>query len=349
MNQFYDPAMYENPLLGAALVDSDIALSLLESVTPDDFVIPDHRAIWGAVIKTSRSPETMNIVDVSEQSGVAINYLAELVRNSYSTDAKVVNNWRDAIKKKSRLHRMQANFQSLIEQSQQSGADVDDIARQAAGYVIGLENQSDTQQKRTRKDVLRDRIRAFSDRYDGIADPVGLRTGIGGLDQLIYGLKPSELILLAARPAMGKTALAMQIARLTACNAKKPVAMFSLEMDLDELYDRWLVQQSGINAGSFQHAKGVEPHIIDNIGAAAQILTDAPIEAFDNIFDIEGIVAKAEALRRRHGELGLIVVDYLQLIGSKSTRPMNRAQEVGEYSRALKLLAMRMQCPVLAL
>ncbi len=349
MSTYYDPHLYEGPLLGAAMMSPDLALSLTEHLRPEDFVIGEHRAAWAAVMQLSKEPDTLNLVDVAERSGVDVAYLAQLARDCHSTDAKVVGAWREVIQEKARLHRLQGNFAALIEESQQSGASVADITRKAAGYVISLEAGAEQQQKRTRQQVLNDRLNAFSDRYEGIADPVGLRTGVGEFDQLAYGLGPGKLTLLAARPAMGKSAFAMQIARLAAKGAEHPVAFISLEMDQDELFDRWLVQESRIHASEFQRGKGMDPHNIDRLGAAAKALQDANLESYDDIFDIEGIVAKCEALHRRHGGLALVVVDYLQLVGTRGPKPSNRAQEVGEYSRALKLLAMRLHCPVLAL
>lgn len=349
MTMIYDPHLYEDPLIGAALLKSDLAISLFEHLRPEHFMVSDHQAIWGAMQQLSSTPEKLNVVDVSEASGVSLVYVAELARHCHSTDPSIVGAWRDVLKDKYRLHRLQNNFAALMDESRQPGAKVEDIARKAAGYVVGLEEAAEGKKKRSRREVLNDRLQAFSDRHEGISDPVGIRTGVGELDQLIYGLRDSELVLLAARPAMGKTALAMQVARLAARSSEYPVAVFSLEMDEDELYDRWLVQESRVDAGTFQRGKGAAQLSIEMLGVATTKLLELPIEAYDDVFDIEGIVAKCEALNRRHGGIKMIVVDYLQLIGTSGNKPSNRAQEVGDYSRALKLLAMRMQCPVLAL
>lgn len=345
----YQPADYEYQLIGAAMTSPDLAVSLTDTLAVQDFMLDESRAMWAAIVKSSHEPEKINAVDVAEAAGLDIAFVAEVARMAYSREPAVVNSWRDVIKKKAKLDRIGRNFQSLIEDCRQPGADADEIAQRAAGYVLSLEQAAELRQKRSRREVLHERLNALSDRWDGLVDPIGLRTGIGELDEMIFGLKPSELTLLAARPAMGKTALAMQISRINALCGKSPVLLFSLEMDADELYDRWLVQQASVDAGQFQRGKGMPEFELSKVSAAATVLSESALHAYDDIHDIEGIVSKCEAVNRREGGIGLIVVDYLQLIGTRGHKPNNRAQEVGEYSRALKLLAMRMKCPVLAL
>jgi replicative DNA helicase len=174
----------------------------------------------------------------------------------------------------------------------------------------------------------------------------GLPTGYVDLDALLGGLQKSDLVVLAARPSMGKTSLALDIMRNVAVNAKVPVGIFSLEMSKDQLVDRLLSSQSDVNLWKIRTGHLNEDDF-DQIGKAMGELSESPIfiddAAGSNIMEIR---TKARRLQSEHG-VGLIVVDYLQLMEGRSQD--NRVQEVSEISRALKLLARELNVPVLAL
>ena len=219
------------------------------------------------------------------------------------------------------------------------------LTHHARELLLGVE-QDAPQSRPSNTEIIDERLRAFEDRMMGRVSHIGLTFGVKDLDQMVYGMRPSELVVLAARPAMGKSALALQAARINAEQGKR-VAVFSLEMDVGELFDRMICQGSRFPADKYANPEQ-DNSIAYRIGGTVKMLKDADLHCFDNVFDIEGITAKARALHQERS-VDLVVVDYLQLIGSKAQRNQNRAIEVGEYSRALKMLAMSLGCPVLLL
>ncbi|WP_162500899.1 replicative DNA helicase [Modicisalibacter coralii] len=342
-----DLLQYESQIIGAVSIDSSLLIKIGDQLHPEDFSGHEQQVVWGAVQKLWRDGKPTDVVTLSEVSGVELHILADWARDTYSTDQGSVSTWANIVRQKARLHRLTAGLADLMNTAQERDADADSLMNRAREMLMGIEQDS-VQQKRTTSQILKDRIAALDRRMDGTESHIGLTTGLKDLDNKVYGFKPSELILLAARPAMGKSALALQIAQQAACDHDKHVAVFNLEMDEDEMFDRFIVQRGQFPADWFADPRnhGDEIH---RIGKAVQSLQHAPLTVFDNIFDIEGIVAKSRSLHQQR-PLDLVVVDYLQLISSRNTaRFGNRTQEVGEYSRALKMLAMSLGCPVLAL
>ncbi|MEQ5857259.1 replicative DNA helicase [Halomonas sp. EF61] len=338
---------YENQIIGAVTLDSSLMIKVGEQLHAEDFAGADQQIAWGSLQKLWREGKPTDVVTLSEASGLAIDLLAEWVRGTYSHDANSVATWVNIVRQKARIHRLTTGLADVLNSAQEKGADADALLGQARDMLMGIESDA-VQTKRSANEILKDRIAALDRRMNGEESHIGLTTGLRDLDDKIYGFKPSELILLAARPAMGKSALALQIAQQAACDHGKNVAVFNLEMDEDEMFDRFMVQRGEFPADWFANPQGRQDDI-HRIGKAVTSLKTASLTVFDNIFDIEGIVAKCRSLHQQR-PLDLVVVDYLQLISSRNAgRFGNRTQEVGEYSRALKMLAMSLGCPVLAL
>ena len=268
--------------------------------------------------------------------------MAEAMRECYSTNPELVINWANIISSKARRRRLAGGLSALAE----SDHDADMLLHYARELLLGIEDDA-PKAERTNRDIIDERIMALEDRMLGKASHIGLTFGVKDLDNLSYGMRPGELVVMAARPAMGKSAMALQAARINAVAGKR-VAFFSLEMDAGELFDRMLCQGGKVYADRYAAPARDDDRLYQNIGETVKALKSADLHCFDNIFDIEGITAKCRSLHQGK-PLDLIVVDYLQLVGSKGNRNANRAIEVGEYSRALKMLAMQCQCPVLLL
>ncbi len=176
----------------------------------------------------------------------------------------------------------------------------------------------------------------------------GLPTGFVALDNLLAGLQKSDLVILAARPSMGKTTLALDIAKQVAIGSKTPVGLFSLEMSKEQLVDRLLCSQAGVDLWRMRTGKLSEDEDFSRIGNAMGVLSEAPIFIDDtasaNIMEIR---TKARRLQAEHN-LGLIIIDYLQLMQGR-TNSENRVQEISEITRSLKQIARELNIPVLAL
>lgn len=333
---------YEALVIGAAMMENSLIADLAETLRVEDFAGDGHAEIWKAIIQAKAEGQPADIVTVSEGCSVPLVTLAEYARGTYSTNPEQVSTWAQIIRERARRERLAGGLHAIAV----SGSEADDMLTNARELLMGMDQ--DTKKERSNRDITRERLNAFSDRYDGLVDSIGLTCGVRDLDKLLYGFKPAELIVLAARPAMGKSAFALQAAQINAIDHRKRVAFFSLEMGVDEVFDRILVQRSKVPADRFAVGKGCDQAEIDKIGASGTLLAEADLHCFDNIFTIEGVTAKCQRLHQK-APVDMIVVDYLQLLSTRGRANANRAIEVGDYSRQLKMLAMQLNCPVLVL
>jgi replicative DNA helicase len=200
------------------------------------------------------------------------------------------------------------------------------------------------------RDALQDTLDNLEARYGDDSDLIGIPTGYTDLDRVLHGLQPENLVILAARPGMGKTALSLGIARNVATQTGRPVVFFSMEMGTLELTKRILAMEARVDATRLWTAKLSEPDW-GKISHAVGRLAEAQLYIDDNPHcTVMEMRAKARRLRARFGDLGLVIVDYIQLMQSSSTRRAeNRQVEVSEISRGLKILARELGCPVIAL
>jgi replicative DNA helicase len=200
------------------------------------------------------------------------------------------------------------------------------------------------------RDALQDTLDNLESRYGDDSDLIGIPTGYTDLDRVLHGLQPQNLVILAARPGMGKTALSLGIARNVATQTGRPVVFFSMEMGTLELTKRILAMEARVDATRLWTAKLSEPdwgkisHAVGRLAEAQLFIDDNP---HCTVMEMR---AKARRLRARFGDLGLVIVDYIQLMQSSNTKRVeNRQVEVSEISRGLKILARELECPVIAL
>lgn len=330
----------ESMLIGACLKAPELISQT--GIRADDLSGEYHAEIWQTMQNLTASGITPDLVTVSDGCAAPVSVMAESMRECYSTNPELVINWASIISSKARRRRLAGGLSALAE----SDHDADMLLHYARELLLGIEDDA-PKAERTNRDIIDERILALEDRMLGKASHIGLTFGVKDLDNLSYGMRPGELVVMAARPAMGKSAMALQAARLNAVAGKR-VAFFSLEMDAGELFDRMLCQGGKVFADRYAAPARDDDRLYQNISETVKALKSADLHCFDNVFDIEGITAKCRSLHQGK-PLDLIVVDYLQLVGSKGNRNANRAIEVGEYSRALKMLAMQCQCPVLLL
>jgi replicative DNA helicase len=201
------------------------------------------------------------------------------------------------------------------------------------------------------RDALQDTLDELEARYGDDSELVGVPTGYDEIDRKLHGLQRSNLVILAARPGMGKTSLALGLAKNVAIGTGKPVVFFSMEMGALELTKRLLAMEAGVDATKLWTAKLSEPDW-GKISHAVGRLAEAQLHIDDNPHcTVMEMRAKARRLRARHGDLGLVVVDYIQLMtpSTSGRRAENRQVEVSEISRGLKILARELECPVIAL
>ncbi len=346
----------ERALLGALLLKPDVIHDVADTVKPDSFYAEKHRIIYEAMRELSERGEPIDIVTLSERltaSGTLERiggraYIAELAGSAPSP-----GNYAHYADLVSRKHIMR----SLIEASYEIGESAYDEAQdvvhaldEAEKKIMAIGNASASHKFTAISEKLADawdRIEHLSKNQGAIR---GIPTGFPDLDNLLSGLHPSDLIILAARPSMGKTSLALDIARNTAVRHDVPVGIFSLEMSSEQIVDRMLSAESFVNSWKMRTGAIHAEEDFDKIRDALENLSKAPIYIDDKpAQNILSMRAVARRLKRERG-IGLIIVDYLQLMAPTNTKASDSmVQQVTEISRSLKQLARELEVPVLAL
>ena len=343
----------EQSVLGAIFISPDTIISLADELTPNDFYKPANKIVFKTMLSllekgepidaTTMGSALMNQGDISKIGGIT--YIVELV-NSTPT-SKNVEHYAKLVKEKSTLRKMIAELSDSLSNAYQGDVSIDDIIAKTEKSMLDISNQNTGTGFRNVADILDTHMQMVETRSQTDGVVTGLSTGFVGLDKITTGLHEDNLIILAARPAMGKTALALNIAQYIAVKEKKPVAIFSLEMGAESLIARMLASE-GMVEGYHLKTGNLSVEEWSRLVHAQGNLYDAPIFVDDTAgIRISEIRSKARKLAQEMGGLGVIIIDYLQLItGSKGE---NRQQVVSEISRELKILAKDLKVPVIAL
>ena len=343
----------EQSLLGAVFISPDAIISLADELTPDDFYKPANKIVFKTMLSLLEKGEPIDATtmvsaltnqgDISNIGG--INYVVELV-NSTPT-SKNVEHYAKLVKEKATLRKVIADLSESLSSAYQGDVSIGDIIAKTEKSLLDISNQNAGTGFRNVADILDTHMQMVETRSQTDGFVTGLSTGFVGLDKITTGLHEGNLIILAARPAMGKTALALNIAKHVATMERKPAVIFSLEMGAEELIER-MVASEGMIPGYHLKTGNLSTDEWKRLVHAQSNLYDVPIFVDDTAgIRISEIRSKARKLAQEMGGLGVVIIDYLQLItGSKGE---NRQQVVSEISRELKILAKDLRVPVIAL
>ena len=343
----------EQSVLGAVFISPETMISLADELTPDDFYKPANKIVFKTMLSLLEKGEPIDATtmvsaltnqgDISNIGG--INYVVELV-NSTPT-SKNVEHYAKLVKEKATLRKVIADLSDSLSSAYQGDVSISDIIAKTEKSMLDISNQNTGTGFRNVADILDTHMQIVETRSQTDGFVTGLSTGFVGLDKITTGLHEGNLIILAARPAMGKTALALNIAKHVATMERKPAVIFSLEMGAEELIER-MVASEGMIPGYHLKTGNLSTDEWKRLVHAQSNLYDVPIFVDDTAgIRISDIRSKARKLSQEMGGLGIIIIDYLQLItGSKRE---NRQQIVSEISRELKILAKDLRVPVIAL
>ena len=344
----------EQSVLGSVFISPEKLIAVREYIDPEDFYKYAHRVIFKAMISLSDQNDAIDATTVRAildnqgdlQNIGGISYLVELV-NSVPTSANA-EYYAKIVAEKAMLRRIISRLTEAVNQAYEGAINSEDIISGAEKALIDVNERSNRSGFRKISDVLAVNYENLEVRSQQTTDVTGLATGFRDLDKITTGLHPDQLIILAARPAVGKTAFVLNIAQNVGTKMNRPVAIFSLEMGAESLVDRMLASEGMVDAHNLRTGQLTEQDW-QNITLAQGTLADAPIYIDDTPgIKVTEIRARARKLDQELEEgLGLIVIDYLQLI--TGTRPENRQQEVSDISRQLKILAKELVVPVIAL
>ncbi len=346
----------ERALLGALLLKPDAIHDVSDLVHPDSFYAEKHRLIFGAMRELADRGEPIDLLSLSERlqdqgllerSG-GRSYLAEIIGAAPAPGN--FSHYADLVSRKHLMRSLIDASYTINESAYDESRETMEVLDEAEKAIYAIGNASVAHKFTAIGDKVHeawDRIEALSKKEDGIR---GVPSGFPALDNLLSGFHPSDLVILAARPSMGKTSLALDIARNAAVRHNVPVGIFSLEMSSEQLIDRMLAAESFVNSWKLRTGQVREEEDFNRIRDALEALSKAPIFIDDKPGNnILAMRAVARRLKRERG-IGLIVVDYLQLMSPTSTKASDSlVQQVTEISRSLKSLARELEVPVIAL
>ncbi|MEP7162994.1 MAG: replicative DNA helicase [Candidatus Moraniibacteriota bacterium] len=348
----------EQSVLGSLMLDKDAIIKVADLVKVGDFYKDDHNKIYEAMLGLYEEREPIDVLSLAnrleerellERVGGS-GYLASLV-NSVPSASNIVH-YAKLVQKKSLLRRLISSAAEIVEMGYDESEDVQAVLDEAEQKIFRVSQKYIQQDFVSIKSILEVAFNRIDELHKSDQTMRGVPTHFTDLDNLLAGLQKSDLIIIAARPSVGKTSLALDIARQVGVHAKIPVGVFSLEMSSDQLIDRMLAAQAGVDLWRLRTGKlrseGPE-NDFEKISDAMGVLSEAPIFIDDSgSLNIMEMRTMARRLQAEHN-LGLIIIDYLQLMEGRSRSGDNRVQEISEISRGLKQLARELNIPVIAL
>ncbi|MGL4523162.1 MAG: replicative DNA helicase [Bacilli bacterium] len=344
----------EQAILGAIFLDPQVLITVSEIVMPEDFYRPSHNKIYSTMLKLNEKGEPVDIVTVIsllKDQGIlddvgGITYINEIA-DSVPTAANAAH-YSQIVEEKSVLRRLIRTATTIASEGYETEDNIEGLLDDSERRILEVSQQKKSKAFIPIKDVLIDTYAKIEQMHNRKEDLTGIPTGFTALDEMTSGFQPNDLIIVAARPSVGKTAFALNIAQNVATKTDEVVVIFSLEMGADQLVMRMLCAEGNINAQNLRTGKLTDEEW-RKLTMAVGSLSNANIYIDDTPgIRIGEIRSKCRRLKQEKG-LGMILIDYLQLIQGNGNSRENRQQEVSEISRTLKAIARELKVPVIAL
>ncbi|MEX1995332.1 MAG: replicative DNA helicase [Candidatus Saccharimonadales bacterium] len=348
----------EASLLGSLLIDSDSFIKIGDMISAEDFFDERHKAIFTGMRTLFEKRSPVDILTLSEQLKNAqkldiiggASYLTELT-NTVPT-ASHLEQYAQIVADKAIRRRLISASQDIASIGFDEKKSLSELIEEAESRLFEVSQRHVRQDITSLESILGDSFDRLDDLHRNKGGLRGISTGLKDMDKMLAGLQRSDLVVIAARPSMGKTVLMLNIALNVATKAKQgSVLLFSLEMSKEQLVDRLLAAQAGVDAWKLRTGEGLDDKDFERISAGMGSLAEAPIFIDDTSgITVSDLRTKARRLHHQH-PLAAIAVDYLQLMsgGSRFATVANRVQEISEISRSLKILARELNVPVIAL
>jgi len=346
----------EASLLGAILIDADAIVKIADTVHANDFYDERHKRIFEAVSQLYEKHSPIDVLTLTNQLKTTgfldmvggASYITELT--NFVPTAAHVEQYAEIVAQKALRRRLIKASQDIVSLGYDESRSLQELVEEAETKLFDVSQQHVKQDVTSLETILEESFERLDELHKDKGKIRGISTGFKDLDNILAGFQRSDLIIIAARPAMGKTALALSLAHNVAVKSATPVLVFSLEMSKEQLVDRILAMESGVDAWALRTGN-LSDTDFEKIGQAMGTLSEAPIF----IDDTPGITVsdlRTKARRESHTRpLGLIIVDYLQLMsgGNRFSSDGNRVQEISEISRGLKGVARELNVPLIAL
>lgn len=344
----------EKSLLGAVLIDEETLADVSEHITAKDFYDKNHAIIYEAMMSLYEKHKPVDLLTLTDElkrkkkleliGGSA--YLTELT--NYVPTAAHAEAYAELVAQKAVRRRLIKASGDISELGYDEDTSTNELLEKAEAELFSVSDQSLKQDLVSIESILTESFDRMEELHRNKGSLRGVRTGYKDLDNMTAGLQRSDLIILAARPAMGKTTLVTNLAYNVATIAKQSVLFFSLEMSKEQLVDRMLADASGVDAWNIRTGN-LSDDDFGKLSEAMGELAEAPI-FIDDTPGLSVLEMRTKARRANHEQpLGLVIIDYLQLMQGSGRSDGNRVQEVSEISRGLKLIARELNVPVIAL
>ena len=344
----------EKSVLEGIFLKPDIFGDVVEILHPNDFYKNGHKLIYEAmrdIYNSGTGIDPIVVVNKLKKNEKFDELVGEQLLFDIISDVPTAANiieYAKIVKEKATLRRLGEVGTKIVELAYEGYEEVDNILDKAEGMIFKISENVDSKDLVSLKDVIAQEFVRLEKVYQNKGVATGISSGFSDFDQMTSGFHPSDLIILAARPAMGKTAFALNLALNAAMKSKKGVLLFSLEMSSSQLLQRLLSIEAGIGLQKIRNGF-LDPDDWGKLGLASMKLSNSEINIADlpnvNVLEIRAIARRLKAA----GKLDMIIIDYLQLIKGNSTRGDNRQQEISEISRALKGIARELDIPIIAL
>ncbi|RKN85986.1 replicative DNA helicase [Paenibacillus ginsengarvi] len=344
----------EQAVLGAILLDSDALITVMERIGSDDFYRTSHQHIFGSMLELAQQNEPIDLItltarlqDNQQLEGVGgVTYLSQLA-NSVPTAANV-DYYAQIVEEKSMLRRLIRTATQIVSSGYAGEDDVSSLLGDAEKRILEISQRQSGSGFISIRDVLMEVFEKVEFLYNHKGGNSGIPSGFPDLDRMTSGFQRSDLIIVAARPSVGKTAFSLNIAQNVGVRAKETVAIFSLEMGAAQLVQRMICAEANVDATRMRTGQ-LEGDDWEKLTMAIGTLSEANIYIDDSpSVTVADIRAKCRRLKQEKS-LGMILIDYLQLIQGRGKAGENRQQEVSEISRTLKQIARELNVPVIAL
>jgi len=344
----------EMSVLGAMLLERDTIPRVIEQIDGSFFYKNSHRKIFDAVVKlydTDTPVDPVTLTEALRKDGVleevgGAAYLTTLL--NYLPTSAHLDSYLDIVRDKALLRRLISTSTTIVNRCYSQDADPADVLDEVEKEIFELIQGRAKQEISTMRTLVKLAMEKVEHLQQSQGLLTGLPTGFTDIDQITCGLQPSELIVLAGRPSMGKTTLALNIAEEVAVRNSAPVGIFSLEMAKEQLVLRLLCSHARVNSQNLRHGYLSQKDLVKLVNAAGR-LSEAPVYIDDtpSVGNLQ-LRAKARIMKAKY-DIKLIIIDYLQLMQATAGRPESRQQEVSDISRSMKALARELEVPVLLL
>ena len=336
----------EKAVIGGIFLKQNALTDIVEFLSPDDFYNKDLKIIYTAILELYNENKAIDPILILEKNKNIKNDTFYEVIESVQTAANVIE-YAHIVKDKAKLRNLQDSATKIVEMTSDEEETTEDIIDRSEALIFKIAENNNTRNVISIKDMMNSEFTRLQNVYDNKGTTIGISSGFTDFDKMTNGFNPSDLVILAARPAMGKTAFALNLA-LNAAKTNKSILIFSLEMSSSQLLQRFIAIEAGIGLQKIRTGF-LSENDWGRMGLASETLMKTQLNIADlpnaTVMEIRTVARRMKAA----GKLDMILIDYLQLIKGNSGKNENRQQEISDISRSLKGIARELDVPIIAL